>query len=90
VITGKEATDPSTFTPHAKQLCTGAPRSPQRTWDENEFLRLLSAGSTAMVGLRPSTSAHVRWGERGAPVQSCFASGSEVEGPVAISRVLTR
>jgi len=37
-----------TWTQHApfKQLCPGAPRSHQRTWDENDFLRLLSAGLT--------------------------------------------
>ena len=29
-----------------EQLCPGAPRSHQRTWDENDFLRLLSAGLT--------------------------------------------
>ena len=48
--------DPSTTLYHSTQLCTGAPRSHQRTWDENDFFRLLSAGSTAMVGLRPSIS----------------------------------
>ena len=36
-----------------EQHCTGAPCSHQRTWAENDFLRLLSAGSTAMVGLPP-------------------------------------
>jgi hypothetical protein len=32
---------------------TGAPRSHQRTWDENGLFPLLSAGSTAMVGTSP-------------------------------------
>ena len=44
-----------TWTPRTpfKQLCPGAPRSHQRTWDENDFLRLLSAGLTAMVVASP-------------------------------------
>jgi hypothetical protein len=31
----------------------------------------------AIVGLRPSFSAHVRWGERGAPVASLTSSDPE-------------
>src|SRR5271163_1689920 len=50
---------------------TGAPRSPQRTWAENDRFRLLLVFDFAKScgGLRPSYSAHVRCGERGAPVQ---------------------
>ena len=64
---------------------TGAPRSPQRTWEDNDFFPLLFPGQVtkslsskpfligvakALEGLRPIFSSHVRWGERGAPVRS--------------------
>jgi hypothetical protein len=62
---------------------TGAPCSPQRTWAEYGFFQcfhsihqgslplvvVFCSGSKSVGGLRPSFSAHVRWGEHGAPVQ---------------------
>jgi hypothetical protein len=62
----------------------GCPRSPKRTWDENGFFKcfhfvlrgflLLAAVfwprcRSVGRGCAPSFSAHVRWGEHGAPVQ---------------------
>jgi hypothetical protein len=41
----------------------GVALSPATFWD------LLIDSTKAIVGLRPSFSAHVRWGERGAPVR---------------------
>ena len=56
---------------------TGAPRSHQRTWAENDMFRMLfldlpwicrSTWQELWWGLPPSFWAHVRWCEHGAPV----------------------
>ena len=47
----------------------------------NVFIRLLvDRGHKAIVGLRPSFSAHVRWCERRAPVQSGGAGSLGLRG----------
>jgi hypothetical protein len=54
-----------------QRLFTGAPPSPRRTWAENDLFsiafRWLNHNGR---GFAPSYSAHVRLGERGAPVKS--------------------
>ncbi len=78
---------PRLKSPLGSRNWTGAPGSPKRTWAENDIFRLLSVGRLsrtdwiqldgqlkAFVGLRPSFSAQVRFGEPGAPVQFLLGS----------------